>query len=505
MDVQEASIETLQTWMARGEASAAEIVEAYLERIGTLDRSGPTLRSIIEINPDAASLAAELDRERAERGPRGPLHGVPVLVKDNIDTGDRMTTTAGSLALEGNVAPADAFLVARLRAAGAVILGKANMSEWAYFRSTRGCSGWSSRGGQVRNPYALDRNPCGSSSGSGVAVAANLTAAAIGTETDGSISCPAAVNGIVGLKPTVGLVSRTGIIPVAASQDTAGPMTRTVADAALVLSAIAGPDPDDPATAGSAGQATGDYRALLRPDALRGARLGIDRSAFGKHEGADAVAEAALATLRDLGAELIDEVDLSHVGLFSEEEFLVLMYELKAGLDAYLAGHPAAKVRSLADVIAFNEAHADTVMPYFGQELLIASQAKGGLDDEAYLSARAACLRRARDEGIDLALRTHRLDAIVGPTTAPAWVTDPIDGDRILGLSAGPAAVAGYPHLTVPAGFVHGLPIGLSLFAGAFQEGKLLAYGNAFEAATSARRPPTFRHSVEDTRPRASA
>ncbi len=496
MDLQEASIETLQAWMDRGEASAVEIVEAYLQRIAALDRDGPALRSVIETNPDAVRLASRLDRERAERGARGPLHGIPVLLKDNIDTGDAMATTAGSLALEGNLAPEDAFLVARLRAAGAVILGKANMSEWAYFRSTRGCSGWSSRGGQVRNPYVLDRNPCGSSSGSAVAVAANLTAVAVGTETDGSISCPAAVNGIVGLKPTVGLVSRSGIIPVSASQDTAGPMARTVADTATLLTAMVGPDPRDPAT-GTASAAAKDYRAFLRPDALKGARLGIDRSAFGSHEGADAVAEAALITLRELGAELIDEVDLSAVGTVAEEEMLVFMVELKAGLDAYLAEHPAAGVRSLADVIAFNEAHRDEVMPYFGQELLVMSQAKGDLTDEAYLAARATCLRRARDEGIDKALRDHRLDAIVAPTTAPAWVTDPIDGDRILGLSAGPAAIAGYPHLTVPAGFVHGLPIGLSLYSGAFREGRLLAYGHAFEVATAVRRPPTFRQSLE--------
>jgi len=496
MDLQEQPIEVLQSWMEDAQATAVDIVEGYLGRIEALDRDGPALRSVIEVNPDALDIARQLDRERSERGPRGPLHGIPILVKDNIDTGDAMMTTAGSLALEGNLAPSDAFLVSRLRDAGAIILGKANMSEWAYFRSTRGCSGWSSRGGQVRNPYALDRNPCGSSSGSGVAVSANLTAAAIGTETDGSITCPAAVNGVVGLKPTVGLVSRAGIIPVAESQDTAGPMTRTVADAAIVLSALAGADARDPATAAGAGKASADYRAFLSEDALRGARLGVDRSAFGKHEGADGVAEASLEVLRELGAEIVADVDLSSVGLFSEEEFLVLMVELKKGLNAYLDAHPKAPVRTLADVIAFNRAHADEVMPYFGQELLEMSEAKTDADEEAYHAARAACLRRARDEGIDKAMREHRLDAIVGPTTAPAWVTDPIDGDRILGLSSGPAAVAGYPHITVPAGSVHGLPVGLSFFAGPFAEGTLLGFAHAFEQASHARLAPTFLESV---------
>lgn len=496
MDLQEQPIEVLQSWMETGEASAVEITKGYLERIEMLDRAGPTLRSVIEVNPEAVAVAERLDEERRARGPRGPLHGIPILVKDNIDTGDAMTTSAGSLALEGNVAPSDAFLVARLREAGAILLGKANMSEWAYFRSTRGCSGWSSRGGQVRNPYALDRNPCGSSSGSAVAVSANLCAAAIGTETDGSITCPAAVNGVVGLKPTVGLVSRSGIIPVAASQDTAGPMTRSVADAAAILSALVGVDPADPATAASQGNSAADYRTFLQPDALRGARLAVDRSVFGKHEGSDEVAEAALVTLQELGAEVIADVDLSSVGLFSEEEFLVLMVELKAGLNAYLAAHPKAGVRSLAGVIAFNRRNAERVMPYFRQELLEMAEAKGQEDMDAYRAARAACLRRARDEGIDKAMREHRLDAIVAPTSAPAWVTDPIDGDRILALSSGPAAIAGYPHVTVPAGMVHGLPVGLSFFSGPFQEGKLLGFAHAFERATGARRAPTFRETA---------
>jgi amidase len=487
----ERSIAQWQDLMQTGAVSAVEIVEHYLARIDALDRDGPTLRSVLEVNPDAAAIAKALDDERRTAGPRGPLHGIPVLLKDNIDTGDRMTTTAGSLALEGHRAPRDAFLVARLRAAGAVVLGKTNLSEWANARSTRSSSGWSSRGGQTRNPYALDRNPCGSSSGSGVAVAADLAAAAVGTETDGSIVCPASVNGVVGVKPTLGLVSRTGLIPVAASQDTAGPMARTVEDAAILLAAMAGADPEDPATREADAHAH-DVRASFREDALRGARLGVVRSCAGRHEGADAVFERALATLRDLGAEVVDGVDLGGIAAVHEHEMRVLRVELKAGLDAYLRARPEAPVRSLADVIAFNERHADRVMPYFRQEFLEMAQAEAGLDDPAYLEALAACRRIARDEGIDRALREHRLDALVAPTGTPAWVTDPIDGDRLLGLCASPAAVAGYPHVTVPAGFVHGLPVGLSLFAGAYQEGTLLAYAHAFEQAADARRPPTF-------------
>jgi amidase len=488
----ERSIAQWQQLMESGAASAVEIALHYLARIDAIDRNGPTLRSVLEVNPDAAAIAAELDDERRRSGPRGPLHGIPVVLKDNIDTGDRMTTTAGSLALEGHRAPADAFLVARLRAAGAVVLGKTNLSEWANARSSRSSSGWSSRGGQTRNPYALDRNPCGSSSGSGVAVAADLAAGAVGTETDGSIICPASVNGVVGVKPTLGLVSRTGIIPVAASQDTAGPMARSVADAAILLSAMAGTDPRDTATAGASAHAAPDYRAFLGSDGLRGARLGVVRSCCGKHEGADAVFERALETLRELGAEIVDGVDLSGIAAVREHEVRVMRVELKAGIDAYLRERPDAPVRSLADVIAFNAQHAERVMPYFRQEFLEMAQAEAGLDDPAYLEALAACRRIARDEGIDRALGEQRLDALVAPTGTPAWVTDPIDGDRLLGLCASPAAVAGYPHVTVPAGFVHGLPVGLSLFAGPWQERRLLAYAYAFEQAADARRPPTF-------------
>ncbi len=499
MQVEEATIAGLSRAMAEGSTSAVELVTAYLDRIAAIDRSGPTLRSVIELNPDALEIAAALDAERASVGPRGALHGLPIVLKDNIDTGDRMTTTAGSLALEGHRAERDAHLVTRLRRAGAVVLGKTNMSEWAYFRSKRGCSGWSSRGGQVRNPYALDRNPCGSSSGSGVAVAANLAVAAIGTETDGSIVCPASVNGVVGVKPTVGLVSRTGIVPVAHSQDTAGPMARTVADAAAILDALAGEDPADPATRGVRREHAGAFAAALDEGALRGARIGVARAFFGRHEGSDAVAERALLTLGDLGAVLVDPVELGDPGAaqaLSGAELTVLLYEFKADLDRYLRERPGAPVRSLAEVIAFNREHADAVLPYFGQELMELAQAKGPLSDAAYRDARALCLRGARDEGIDRALREHALDALVAPTATPAWSTDPIVGDKILGLCASPPAMAGYPHVSVPAGHVHGLPVGLSFFGGALHDARLLAFAFAFEAATRVRRPPGFPPSV---------
>ena len=496
MKLQEYSIAELQDLFAAGDWTSESLCDAFLKRIAAIDRAGPTLRSVIEVNPEALEIAAELDRERRQQGPRGPLHGIPILVKDNIDSADEMMTTAGSLALEGNIAPQDAFVVAQLRRAGAVLLGKANLSEWAYFRSTRGCSGWSSRGGQVRNPYALDRNPCGSSSGSGVAAAANLCTATIGTETDGSIVCPSSANGIVGIKPTIGLVSRSGIVPIAHSQDTAGPMARTVADAATVLTALTGTDPHDPATMGETGREPLDYRQFLDPEGLQGARLGVARSYFGKHERVDTLIEDAIRELEALGAVIIDPVDTGNLGLFVEPEFELLLYEFKADLNRYLAEHPKAPVRNLEEVIAFNKAHADRVMPYFQQELLELAQEKGNLSEEAYLEARAECLRLSRTEGIDKAMNDHGLDAIIAPTTSPAWVTDPIVGDKIMGGCSSPAAMAGYPHITVPAGYVHGLPVGLSFFAGAFQEGDLIRYAFAFEQATQLRRPPTFAETV---------
>jgi amidase len=488
MHLHDRSIVELQARMTEGATSAEALVRTYLERIDAVDRAGPTLRSVLETNPDALAIAADLDAERRRSGPRGPLHGVPVLLKDNVDTGDALTTTAGSLALEGHRAQRDAFLVARLREAGAVVLGKANMSEWANFRSTRSSSGWSSRGGQTRNPYALDRTPGGSSSGSAVAVAAGLCAAAIGTETDGSITAPASLNGVVGFKPTVGWVSRDGIVPIAASQDTAGPLTRTVADAALLLDAIAGADPRDPATARVPATSA---RLEVRAD-LRGVRLGVPRGCVGVHEAADAVAARAFDLLRGLGAEIVEGIDLGDRAALSNAERTVLLAEFKAGLNAYLRDHPTAPVRDLDAVVAFNRTHAERVMPYFGQELHEAAQRAPALDDPAYLEARATCLRLARDEGLDHALREHRLDVLIAPTRVPAWTIDLIDGDRPFPGCASPAAVAGYPHVSVPAGFAHGLPIGLSLFAGAFADADVLALAAAFERARGPWRAPTF-------------
>lgn len=491
MEAQEKSIAELQEAMTAGAASALGIARTYLERIAAIDRSGPNLRSVLALEPDVLATAAELDRERAERGPRGPLHGIPILIKDNIDTAGAVPTTAGSLALADNLAPRDAGVVERLREAGAVIMGKTNLSEWAYFRSTRGSSGWSSVGGQTRNPYALDRTPCGSSSGSGVAVAADLCAAAIGTETDGSIVCPSSVNGIVGIKPTVGLVSRSGIIPVAVSQDTAGPMARTVADAAALLSAMVGPDPRDPATA-AAPTVSIDYTRFLDAGALAGARLGVARDCFGRHEGADAVIEGALAILRELGAELVDPVTVGRDTMAQAPELELMLIEIRAGLAAYLAEHPAAGVRDLEDVVAFNRVNAERVMPYFKQELLERALVDGAVDEDRYREVRETCHRLARDEGIDRVLQEHRLDALVAPTAVPAWVIDVVDGDKRLGGCATPAAMAGYPHVTLPAGYVHGLPVGLSFFAGANAEPRLIALAYAFEQAAQVRRPPTF-------------
>ena len=491
MEVQERSIAALQESMAQGESSAVELCEAYLERIEEFDRAGPTLRSVIEVNPDALEIAAELDRERLERGPRGPLHGIPILVKDNIDSADRMMTTAGSLALEGNIAPSDAFVVSRLRAAGAVLLGKTNLSEWANFRSQRSTSGWSSRGGQVRNPYALDRSPCGSSSGSGVAAAASLAAATVGTETDGSIVCPSAANGVVGIKPTIGLVSRSGIVPIAHSQDTAGPMARTVEDAATLLTALAGHDPRDPVTQEGVGREA-DYRTCLDEGGLEGARLGVARTYFGKHERVDEVIEEAIGRLEVLGAEIVDPVYVGDLSLFMEPERELLHYEFKTDLNAYLAEHPGARVRNLEEVIAFNEANADRVMPYFRQERHELAQGKGDLSEQAYLEAKAECLRLARTEGIDKTVREYRLDAIIAPTTTLPWLIDLIGGDPRPGGCSSPAAMAGYPHITVPAGYAYGLPVGLSFFSGPYRECDLVRYAYAFEQATRVRRPPTY-------------
>ena len=493
----EATIAELQEGLAGGEWTARAIAEAYLGRVEEIDGRGPALRSVIETNPDALAIADRLDRERREGRLRGPLHGIPVLLKDNIDTADRMTTTAGSLALAGWVPPEDSGVASRLRDAGALLLGKANLSEWANFRSTRSSSGWSGRGGQCRNPYVLDRNPCGSSSGSGAAVSANLAAVAIGTETDGSIVCPSSANGIVGIKPTVGLVSRAGIIPISHTQDTAGPMARTVRDAAVALGVLAGPDPRDPASADSGLRGLDDYTPFLDPAGLRDARIGVARHLLGFHDGVDRLMEEAIEAMRAAGAVVVDPVELgtgpARAGLqMAEAE--VLFYEFKAGLNAYLARRgPGAEVRSLAGLIAFNERNAEAEMPYFGQERLIAAEAKGPLSEPGYLAALAASRRLSRAEGIDRTMDEHRLDAIVAPTGGPAWVTDLVNGDHFGGSSSGYPAVAGYPNVTVPAGAVHGLPVGLSFFGRAWSEPTLIRIAHAFEQATRARLVPAFR------------
>ncbi|MDE2924201.1 MAG: amidase [Acidobacteriota bacterium] len=499
-ELEEVTIAELGRQMAEGERTSREITELYLDRIEALDRQGPTLRAVIETNPDALEIAEELDRERATGTVRGPLHGVPILLKDNVATADRTTTTAGSLALEGSIPPRDAFVAVRLRQAGAVLLGKANLSEWANFRSNRSSSGWSARGGQCRNPYVLNRNPCGSSSGSGAATSANLCAAAVGTETDGSIICPASANGLVGIKPTVGLVSRSGIVPISVVQDTAGPMARTVADAAALLSGMTGRDPLDGATAGSP-VPTDLGRHLEEAGAadLSGVRIGVGRQFFDRDSRVDSVMVEAIEALRSLGAEIVDPVEIAHRREVGRHEYEAMLYEFKAGLNEYLAGlGDGAPVASLADVIAFNEANAEREMPFFGQEILIEAEAKGPLTEAAYLTARGEASRLARDEGLDAVLSELRLDAILGPSGGPAWVTDLVHGDGFSVGSSGAAAVAGYPNVSVPAGHVHGLPVGVSFFGAAWSEPTLIRIAWAFEQAAPHRRPPRFRASVDE-------
>jgi len=488
------SVSELSEGMGSGRFTARSLTDLYLSRIDTIDKAGPALNAVIEINPEARAIADALDAEREAGRVRGPLHGLPVLIKENIATSDRMQTTAGSLALVGSIPPADAFCVRRLREAGAVLLGKTNLSEWANFRSTRSTSGWSGRGGQTRNPYALDRNPCGSSSGSGVAAAAGLCFAAVGTETDGSVVCPATTNGIVGIKPTLGLVSRTGIVPIAHSQDTAGPMARTVADAAVLLSAMAGPDPEDAATRHAGAPVRPDYTKFLDPEGLKDARIGVVRKLFGFHDKVDGIMEDRLEDLRRLGAVLVDPVEFENAESISDSEYEVLLYEFKADLHAYLAWlGPSAPVRSLEEIIAFNERNRDREMPYFGQEIFLQAAAKGPLTDKAYLEALAKNHRVTRKEGIDALMDKHRLDALVAPTGGPAWTTDLVNGDHYTGggCSTYPA-VSGYPHITVPAGYVFGLPVGLSFFGRAWSEPTLIKLAYAFERAAGIRRPPAF-------------
>lgn len=496
-DVSERTVVQLQAAMVSGRTTAQQLVQLYLARIAALDKSGPRLNSVIELNPDALTIARALDAERRATGPRGPLHGIPVLLKDNIATADKMQTTAGSLALVGVKPPRDAFLVSQLRAAGAVILGKTNLSEWANMRSTRSTSGWSARGGLTLNPYALDRNTSGSSSGSGASIAASLAAVAVGTETDGSITSPASIASLVGIKPTVGLVSRAGVIPIAQSQDTAGPMARTVADAAVLLTAMAGSDARDP-TSALADQKKTDYTRFLDRNGLRGKRLGVVRSQLtASSDWVAALVESQLAVLTAQGATLVEVPEVPNTARYADSELTVLLYELKAGMASYLADYgPTAPIRSLADVIAYNEKNPTKEMPFFAQEHFVNAQAKGGLDSKEYLDALANNHRYAREEGIDLVMKEHRLDALVAPTGGPAWLTDFINGDASGGSFTSPAAVAGYPHITVPCGFVKGLPCGLSFVAGAWAEGALIAMAYAYEQASPQRKAPRYAKSV---------
>jgi amidase len=493
----EITITDLQDAMKSSKYTARSITEKYLARIGQIDKQGPAINSVIELNPDALSIADALDKERKDKGVRGPLHGIPVFIKDNIDTADKMMTTAGSLALWGSRPSKDATVAQKLREAGAVIVGKTNLSEWANIRSGHSTSGWSGRGGQTKNPYALDRNPCGSSSGSGAAVSANLCAAAIGTETDGSIVCPSSSNGLVGIKTTVGLVSRTGIIPISHSQDGAGPMCRTVRDAAIVLGVLTGIDEQDVATSDSREHSYTDYLQFLKADGLRGARIGVVRKTFGFNEKVDKIMEDALDTMKKQGAILVDPAPIETAGKFGDSEFMVLLYELKADLNAYLARlGPNAPVKTLKDIIDFNERNREKEMPYFGQDTFLKAQEKGPLTTQEYLDALAKNHQLARKEGIDATMDKNNLDALIGPTGGPAWLTDHINGDSFGGGSASAAAVAGYPNITVPAGFVNGLPVGISFFGRAWSEPVLIRLAFAFEQATNIRKPPRFPSTV---------
>jgi len=492
-ELDELTMSELQVGMKAGKFTAHSLVRRYVERISEIDRSGPKINSVIEINPEAEAIAAAMDQERKQGQLRGPLHGIPILIKDNIDTADRMMTTAGSLALEGSHATRDSFVAKKLRAAGAVILGKTNLSEWANFRSNHSTSGWSGRGGQTKNPYVLDRNPCGSSSGSGAAASSNLCAAAIGTETDGSVVCPSSVNSLVGIKPTVGLVSRAGIIPISHSQDTAGPMARSVSDVAILLGALTGVDENDAVTKTSVGRSFTDYTQFLDKNGLRGARLGVARKSFGFNDRVDKLMNELIGELKKLGAAVIDPADIPTSGKFDDSELEVLLYEFKADLNAYLARlGPSVPVHSLKEVIEFNEKHSDREMPFFGQDLFIKAEAKGPLTSKKYLAALQKNHLLTRTQGIDFVMKKNRLDALIAPTGGPAWPTDWINGDHFTGGYSSASAVAGYPHITVPAGYVFGLPVGISFFGSAWSEPKLIKFAYAFEQATNARKPPRF-------------
>lgn len=496
-ELDEITITELQDGMKSGRFTARSLVEKYNARIEEVDKSGPKVNAIIEMNPDAMAIADALDKERREKQARGPLHGIPVLIKDNIDTADRMMTTAGSLALLGSKPQKDSFVAQRLRAAGAVILGKTNLSEWANIRSSHSVSGWSGRGGLTRNPYALDRNPCGSSSGTGAGISANLAAVGIGTETDGSIVCPSSSNGLAGIKPTVGLVSRAGIIPISHTQDGAGPMCRTVRDAAILLSALVGVDPDDPATAASTGKSQIDYAQYCDPNGLNGARIGVARKYFGFNDSVDALIEHALDAMKKQGATLVDPADIETLGKFDDSELTIFMYELKADLNAYLARlGPQAPVHTLKEIIDFNERNHEKEMPYFGQDLFLKAEGKGPLTEKEYVDALAKNHRLARSEGIDALMDKYRLDAIVAPTGGPAWLTDLVNGDHVGGGSSNAAAVAGYPNLNVTAGYISGLPVGISFFGRAWSEPTLIKLAYSFEQVTKARQTPHFLPSI---------
>jgi amidase len=499
-ELDELTITDLQEGMKKGRFTARWLVEKYIDRIMMIDRKGPELRSVIEVNPDALTIAEALDRERDEKGIRGPLHGIPVLIKDNIDTADKMATTAGSLALVGSKPPGDSFVVRQLRQAGAVILGKTNLSEWANIRSSRSVSGWSGRGGLTKNPYALDRNTSGSSSGSGAAVAANLCTVAVGTETDGSVISPSSIHSLVGMKPTVGLISRTGIIPISHSQDTAGPMARTVKDAAILLGVLAGIDPEDKATLESKRKTYKDYTTFLDGKGLQGARIGVVRRYFGFHERVDALMNDAFEAMKQCGAVIVDPADIDTLGQIDKNEGIVLRYELKADMNAYLARlGPKAPVHTLKEIIEFNERNKNTEMPYFQQETFIQAESKGPLTEKEYIEARDNNLRLSRAEGIDALMDKFSLDALIAPSEGPAWVTDLVTGDHFLCSSTSAAAVAGYPSITVPAGFVFGLPIGISFFGRAWSEPTLIKLAYAFEQKTKHRKPPRFLQTADTT------
>jgi amidase len=496
-ELDEITISGLQDGMKSGKFTARSLVERYSIRIAEIDKHGPAINSVLELNPDALSIAGSLDQERKAKGPRGPLHGIPVLIKDNIDTADKMMTTAGSLAMVGSKPPQDSFVVQKLRSAGAVILGKTNLSEWANIRSRHSTSGWSGRGGLTRNPYALDRNPCGSSSGTGAGISANLGAVGIGTETDGSIVCPSSSNGLAGIKPTVGLVSRSGIIPISHSQDGAGPMCRTVRDAAILLGALTGVDPNDAATAASSGKSFTDYTQFCDLNGLKGSRIGVARKYFGFNDAVDSLMERALDAMKQQGATLVDPADIETLGNFDKSELLVLLYELKADLNAYLARlGPNAPVHTLKDIIDFNERNREKEMPYFGQDLFLNAEAKGPLTEKAYVDALEKNHQLARTEGIDATMDKYSLDAIVAPTGGPAWLTDLVNGDHFAGGSSNAAAVAGYPNINVTAGFISGLPVGISFFGRAWSEPTLIRLAFAFEQTIRARQAPRFLSSI---------